>query len=329
MLVDRDACCRCGNRSRRRRACATSSCRAAPTRSRSPADGLRLHDYEALLARRRAAGDAPDPDERTAAAMCYTTGTTGKPKGVLYSHRALVLHTFASRSSSCMGIARARRRAAGRADVPRQRVGPALRRGDGRARSSCCPGRTSIRRASSICSQRERVTITGGVPTIWMGVLQYLDANPGAFDLSAHPRDGRRRRRRPAGADRSVRAAARPARRPRLGHDRDGAARHRVATCPPRSARRRPTTNDTGTARSRGGPSPFVEIRARNEDGLVPWDGATMGELEVRGPWVAAAYYNRDDCGDRFTDDGWFRTGDIVTIDERGDDRASRIARRI
>jgi fatty-acyl-CoA synthase len=66
-----------------------------------------------------------------------------------------------------------------------------------------------------------------------------------------------------------------------------------------------------------GRPSPFVEIRARNEDGLVPWDGVTMGELEVRGPWVAAGYYNRDDCGDRFTADGWFKTGDIVTIDER------------
>jgi fatty-acyl-CoA synthase len=58
-----------------------------------------------------------------------------------------------------------------------------------------------------------------------------------------------------------------------------------------------------------------VEVRARNEDGLVPWDGQTMGELEVRGPWIASAYYNRSDCADRFTDDGWFKTGDIATID--------------
>ena len=64
-----------------------------------------------------------------------------------------------------------------------------------------------------------------------------------------------------------------------------------------------------------GRPAPFVEIRARNEDGLVPWDAQTMGELEVRGPWIASAYYNRADSADRFTDDGWFRTGDIVTID--------------
>src|SRR5437870_159857 len=67
-----------------------------------------------------------------------------------------------------------------------------------------------------------------------------------------------------------------------------------------------------------GRPAPFVEIRARNENGLVPWDGQTMGELEVRGPWIASAYYNRSDCADRFTDDGWFRTGDIVTIDADG-----------
>src|SRR5206468_11568110 len=66
-----------------------------------------------------------------------------------------------------------------------------------------------------------------------------------------------------------------------------------------------------------GRPAPFVEIRARGDAGLVPWNGQTMGELEVRGPWVASAYY-RTDCADRFTDDGWFRTGDIVTIDESG-----------
>jgi fatty-acyl-CoA synthase len=66
-----------------------------------------------------------------------------------------------------------------------------------------------------------------------------------------------------------------------------------------------------------GRPVAFVEIRARNENGIVPNDGQTMGELEVRGPWVAAGYYNRDDTGDRFTDDGWFKTGDIVTIDDR------------
>jgi fatty-acyl-CoA synthase len=67
-----------------------------------------------------------------------------------------------------------------------------------------------------------------------------------------------------------------------------------------------------------GRPLPFVEIRARNEEGFAPWDGETMGELEVRGPWIARSYFDNPDAADRFTDDGWFRTGDIVTIDATG-----------
>ena len=90
-------------------------------------------EYEALHRRGPSrAQDLADPDERAAAAMCYTTGTTGNPKGVLYSHRALVLHTLGLSLDHCMGIARARRRAAGGADVPRQRLGHAVRGGDGR-----------------------------------------------------------------------------------------------------------------------------------------------------------------------------------------------------
>jgi len=67
-----------------------------------------------------------------------------------------------------------------------------------------------------------------------------------------------------------------------------------------------------------GVPALFIEIRARGGEGLVPWDGQTMGELEIRGPWVASDYYNNPEATDRFTEDGWFRTGDIVTIDPRG-----------
>jgi fatty-acyl-CoA synthase len=67
-----------------------------------------------------------------------------------------------------------------------------------------------------------------------------------------------------------------------------------------------------------GVPMPLVEIRARSENGITPWDGATMGELEVRGPWVVSEYYNSKGSDPRFTDDGWFKTGDIVTISEGG-----------
>ena len=70
--------------------------------------------------------------------------------------------------------------------------------------------------------------------------------------------------------------------------------------------------------RSQGRSAPFIEIRARSEQGLIPWDGMTMGELEVRGPWVASQYFQGDETSDRFTQDGWFCTGDIVTIDSLG-----------
>jgi len=71
-------------------------------------------------------------------------------------------------------------------------------------------------------------------------------------------------------------------------------------------------------ATKQGRPVPFVEIRGRNEFGLIPWDGETMGELEVRGPWVAASYYGDTDPGGKFTPDGWLKTGDIVTINPDG-----------
>jgi fatty-acyl-CoA synthase len=73
-----------------------------------------------------------------------------------------------------------------------------------------------------------------------------------------------------------------------------------------------------GYQATQGRPAPLVEIRAQSAEGLVPWDGRTMGELEVRGPWVAAGYFRQEGGGDRFTRDGWFRTGDIVTIDPAG-----------
>jgi len=161
--------------------------------------------------------------------------------------------------------------------------------------------------------QNERVTITGGVPTIWMGVMQYLDAHPGEFDLSsiqamyvggsAVPQSMIEMFQRKYGL-RIIQAWGMTEMSPL------GTTGHL-----PSWLRDAPDETRFGFRAKQGRPAPFVEIRARNEDGIVPWDGQTMGELEVRGPWIASAYYNRDDCADRFTGDGWFKTGDIVTID--------------
>jgi fatty-acyl-CoA synthase len=148
-----------------------------------------------------------------------------------------------------------------------------------------------------------------------MGVLQLLDADPGAQDLSAL-------------RTMVVGGAAIPQAMIEAFEQRHGLrvvhAWGMTEMTPLGTASHMPhdltAAPDEVKYRQRakqGRPSPFVEIRARNEAGLVAWDGTTMGELEVRGPWVASAYYNRDDCGDRFTTDGWFKTGDIVTIDGR------------
>jgi fatty-acyl-CoA synthase len=271
-------------------------------------------NYESFLADATPFADEPDFDERTAAAMCYTTGTTGKPKGVLYSHRSLVLHTLAlclpngmclNEDDSVMPVVPMFHANAWGLPYAAVMMGAKL----------VMPG-PHLDPASLVdLLARERVTFTAGVPTIWMGILQLLDANPGAFDLS------------------SLRAmfvggAAVPQALIEAFEKRHGLAVVHAwgmtETAPlgtvsrlPLELADAPEETKFESRAKQGRPVVFVEIRARNESGIVPNDGRTMGELEIRGPWVAAGYFNRSDCADRFTDDGWFKTGDIVTIDDR------------
>ena len=271
-------------------------------------------NYETLLAGAEPLSGEADLDERSAAAMCYTTGTTGKPKGVLYSHRALVLHTFAVSLPSGMGLSEA--------DVVLPVVPMFHANAWGLPYAAIMNGSKLVMPgphldAASLVElfARERVTFTAGVPTIWMSLLQLLDANPGAHDLSAL-------------RTMFVGGAAVPQALIESFQKRHGLslvhAWGMTETAPLGTVSHLPLdladADDEakfGSRAKQGRPVAFVELRVRNEDGLVPRDGQTMGELEVRGPWVASAYYNRDDCGDRFTDDGWFKTGDIVTIDAR------------
>ena len=269
-------------------------------------------DYESLLARSEPLTDLPEPNESDAVAMCYTTGTTGAPKGVLYSHRAIVLHTFGLSMVTVMGISET--------DVVLPVVPMFHANAWGMPFAAVMNGAKMVMPGPHLdpaslvdLFQRERVTITGGVPTIWMSVLQYLDAHPGEFDLSsiqamyvggsAVPQSMIETFQRKYGL-RIIQAWGMTEMSPL------GTTGHLPSWLldAPEDAR-------FAFRAKQGRPAPFVEIRARNEDGIVPWDAQTMGELEVRGPWIASAYYDRDDCADRFTDDGWFKTGDIVTID--------------
>src|SRR5947199_32781 len=164
---------------------------------------------------------------------------------------------------------------------------------------------------------QEGVTWTAGVPTIWLGILQLLDAHPGKWDLS-------RMKGMLVGGSAAPRAMI-------AGFKE----RHNLMVChgwgmtetsPVASVAALPGEIASADEETKfdylamqGLPLALVELRARDDSGNeIPRDGETMGELEVRGPWVASAYYETPEQSDRWTDDGWFKTGDIVSFDPRG-----------
>ena len=273
-------------------------------------------DYETLLAAADP-GDyvAPQLDENDAAAMCYTSGTTGMPKGVLYSHRSVVLHAMALGMSELFAI---REKTVYLPVVPMFHV-------NAWGTPFCCvligakqvyPGPHLD--AESLCDifVRERVTSTAGVPTIWLAILEHLDANPGAYDLSALE-------------SMIVGGAAAPMTMIQAFEERHSLkvvhAWGMTETSPVGTVSHVGPKHDDLNAEEKmalrakqGRMAPLVELRGQGRDGVIPWDGETVGELEVRGPWVASAYYNSEQGAESFTDDGWFRTGDIVNIDADG-----------
>ncbi len=270
--------------------------------------------YEAVIASATPLDALPDLDERTAAVMCYTSGTTGRSKGVLYSHRSMVLHALALGLPDCLNL---RESDVVLAVVPMFHVNAwglpfaCAMLGSGQVLPGPCLDAASVVELL----EGEHVTCAAGVPTIWHGVLRYLDEHPG-HDLS------------------SLRAmivggAAIPESTIRAFEQRHGLrivhAWGMTETSPIGTVSHVPSelasaTEDEQYAwrATQGRPAPLVEIRARAEQGLVAWDGATMGEIEIRGPWIASGYYPGDVAADRWTDDGWFRTGDIATIAPTG-----------
>ncbi len=269
-------------------------------------------DYEEVLADADAgAFEYPDFDEQRAAAMCYTSGTTGQPKGVLYSHRAIVLHTLGTMTVDGLGVRES--------DVCLPVV-PMFHANAWGLPFSCVlcgakqvfPGPHLQPKNLLELLASQQVTITAGVPTIWLGMLQILDDAPDRYDLS-------RVRSMVVGG-----SAAPPSMiegfQNRHGlnvvHAWGMTEMSPMGTNSQLPERLLDASADEQFAyrATQGRPSPLVEIRGRDEDGLIPWDGQAMGELEVRGPWVARSYYESPEGAAAFTDDGWFRTGDIVSI---------------
>jgi fatty-acyl-CoA synthase len=275
-----------------------------------------LIDYERMLAAADPARfEEPEIEEDQAAAMCYTSGTTGRPKGVLYSHRALLLHSLSHGLRDSLGV--------GEADIILPIVPMFHVNAWGIPFSATLFGATQVFPGPHLDPKSvarlladERVTITAGVPTVWLGLLQELDANPGAYDL------------------RALRAIVVGGSAAPPSMIQGFEARHGLKVVHawgmtemtplgtlcnlPSSLADAPAAAQLSYRAKQGTPLPLVEIRARGDQGLVPWDGLTMGELEVRGPWVASQYFNVNGPDSRFTNDGWFKTGDIVTIDPGG-----------
>jgi fatty-acyl-CoA synthase len=271
------------------------------------------HNYEQLISDAEPVG-WPEPDERRAAAMCYTSGTTGRPKGAVYSHRALVLHSLVGALPDQLGLAS---RDTLLPVVPMFHVNawglPYMAAFTGAGLVLPGPKLDAVSVLDLLAE--ERVTMTAGVPTVWMAVLQALDAEPERWDLSA--------------LNRLIVGGSAVPRSMLEGFDRHGLtiiqAWGMTEMSPLGTVARLPIELDDAPADEQysyrcrqGRPAPFVEIRARGEDGeLIPWDDQAMGELEVRGPWVARAYH-RGAGTEKFTEDGWFQTGDIVRISPGG-----------
>jgi fatty-acyl-CoA synthase len=256
-----------------------------------------------------------EQDEYTAAFMCYTSGTTGKPKGILYSHRSIMLHAMPFLFSG-VGVGITER------DVVLPIV-PMFHAGAWGFPYNCAfAGATQVfpgpyLDAESLLRlfETEKVTITGGVPTVLMALLNKLDDDPHRYQLHLRTM--------------ALGGSAMPRFLIKSFDERYGikvlhtwgmTEMSPLGTTAVMTAEMEKASKEEqyDHATKQGRPVPFVEIRGRNEFGLIPWDGDTMGELEVRGPWVAASYYGDTDPGGKFTADGWLKTGDIVTISPDG-----------
>jgi fatty-acyl-CoA synthase len=270
--------------------------------------------YEDLLAGQPEEFDWPDVDERDAAAMCYTSGTTGNPKGVVYSHRSIWLHSLAVSTGNVSGI------------DGHDRILPIVPMFHANAwglayaslmigASLCMPDRWL--QAEPMCRfiQASRPTVSGAVPTVWNDVLKHLDAHPDLkLDSLKFILCG---------------GSAVPVALQQALQERHGIyvrqAWGMTETSPVASAGMVPLGVEGddvwGYRGSQGRLLCGVEGRIVGDDGTsLPWDGESVGELEVRGPWVTGSYYDPDDpaeAEEKFHDGG-LRTGDVGTLDPLG-----------
>ncbi|MDX3855740.1 long-chain fatty acid--CoA ligase [Streptomyces sp. AK02-01A] len=275
----------------------------------------RVHEYEELIADRPTAFDWPELDERSAAAMCYTSGTTGDPKGVLFSHRSIYLHSMQVNMAESMGLTD---QDTTLVVVPQFHVNAW-----GLPHSTFMTGVNMLMPDRFLqpaplaeMIEREKPTHAAAVPAIWQGLLAEVTARP--RDLTSMTRV-------------TIGGSACP---PSLmeAYDKLGVrlchAWGMTETSPLGTMSNPPaglTDEQEWPYRITQGRFPAgVEARLAGPGGeFLPWDGESAGELEVRGPWIAGAYYGGAGAeeikpADKFSEDGWLRTGDVGVISADG-----------
>jgi fatty-acyl-CoA synthase len=264
--------------------------------------------YEAIIAAEEQGFEWPEIDERSAAAMCYTSGTTGNPKGVVYSHRSTFLHSLAACSASVFAL------------TEHDRILPIVpmfhANAWGLPYAGWMAGSDFIMpnrflQAEPLCRliAEEKATFSGAVPTIWNEVLRYAETNPADLASlrmvicggSAVPRSLMERFEQRFGV-KIIQAWGMTETSPLA-----------ALAYPPKGC----CDDELMDWRSKTGRvKPGVEVRLMDGDTVLPWDGEAVGEIEIRGPWITASYYG-DDTPEKFHD-GWLRTGDVGTLDEKG-----------
>ena len=270
-------------------------------------------DHATLIAASEPIDAYPPLSEHDAASMCFTSATTGTPKGVVYSHRALVLHSIVSAMPDEFGISGH--------DVVMPAVPMFHVNAWGLPYTAALVGAELVLPGPQLDAESlleliegQGVTFTAGVPTVWLRVLEALSRQERSVDLSQ------------LGTVLVGGAAASPSlieAFDELGVSvlhawgmTETTPIGSVSRLKPNLASLEPSEQIRYRA-TQGIAAPLVDMRAEGPEGPVPWDGVTMGELEVRGPWVAGSYLGGVGA-DRFTPDGWLRTGDIATIDPEG-----------